>query len=250
MNPKENKDSKEMPFLDHLEELRIRIIKSLASVLIFTIMSFFFSSQLLELLKKPGDSLKHPVNYQVITPAGEIMVRMEISLIAGISLSIIFIFYQFWKFISPGLLPKERKFLLPGLIATVFCFSLGVLFAYKILIPPTLAVFYSTATVDINPNLPDYVHFILQIILVSGLIFELPVIAYILTRVGILTPRFLSKSRRYSIVLIFIIAAVLTPPDVGSQILMAIPLLVLYEVSIIVSRIASARRNASELNDL
>jgi len=248
MSKKKEIKSNEMPFLDHLEELRWRILKSLGSIILFTVIAFPFSKHLLNILTAPNDGLKSPAEIIFLKPTGALIVRMEASLVAGIIVSSAVIFYQMWQFIAPGLLPNEKKYFLPGLFSTLFCFSAGIAFSYFVLIPLVLPILYGmgTETIKAKINLNDYIGFVLRLILVSGLIFELPVISFILTRIGLISPEFLKKYRRYGIVLIFVIAAIITPPDPASQITMALPLILLYEISIHVSKIAQKRRQASE----
>ncbi|MFC1569630.1 twin-arginine translocase subunit TatC [bacterium] len=248
MSKKKIKIHKEMPFLDHLEELRWRILKSLGSIILFTLIAFPFSEKLLNFLTAPNDGLKNPAEIIFLKPTGALIVRMEASLVVGIIASSVVIFHQMWQFIAPGLLPNEKKYFFPGLISTLFCFGAGIAFSYYGLIPIVLPILYGmgTETIKAKINLNDYIGFVLRLILVSGLIFELPVISFILTRVGLLTPEFLRKYRRYGIVLIFILAAIITPPDPASQLTMALPLILLYEISIIVSRVASKRRKSAE----
>lgn len=236
--------AKEMPFLDHLEELRWRILRSLTSVGIITIAAFPFTNYFLDVLTHPNDSLKDPAKLVFLKPAGMVVVRMELALAVGVLVSLPIIFYQFWKFVSPGLMPKERKYFLPIVFNTTGCFLAGAFFCYFVMIPIVLPFLYSMGTESIQAtiNVNEYISFIVQLILVSGLIFELPILSFFLARVGILKPTFLTKYRRYSIVAIFIIAAVITPPDPVSQIVMALPLLILYEVSIWVARIGYRRK--------
>lgn len=248
MSNKKANDLKEMPFLDHLEELRWRILKSLGAVVCFTIIAFPFSEKLLNILTKPNDDLKAPAEIIFLKPAGALIVRMEAAFVAGLIVSSAVVFYQMWQFIMPGLKPNERKYFFPGLFFTLLCFTIGLCFSYFILIPTVLPMLYGmgTETITAKINLNDYIGFVLRLILVSGLIFELPIISFLLTRIGILNPVYLQKYRRYSIILIFIFAAIITPPDPASQIMMAIPLLMLYEISILVSKIAFRKRKTAE----
>jgi sec-independent protein translocase protein TatC len=238
-----NKDKKEsraeMPFLDHLEELRWVIIKSLISILVITIISFFFSEYLLEILLIPGNKLDPPLKLQAIKVQTPFMILLEIALIMGIVLSIPVIFYQVWKFVSPGLL-KNEKTIVPALaISTLFCFALGALFAYFIIIPNALNFFrnISAGKIDYNISIDFYLGFILRLIIVFGVVFLLPILSFILTKIGLLTPAFMRRYRRYAIVLAFILGAILTPPDVITQIFLAVPLVILYEISIFISYI-------------
>lgn len=225
---------KEMPFLEHLEELRWRILKSLGAVVISMVVAFPFTGALLQILTLPNDRLSDPAKLIFLKPTGMLMVRIEIAIAVGIIVSLPVIFYQFWQFMAPGLLPNEKKFVLPGIILTTFCFLAGGGFAYFVLIPTVLPFLFSMGTEAIKAtiNITEYMSFVLRLILVAGLVFELPVVSLILSNIGILKPRFMIKYRRYGIVLTFVFAAIVTPPDPMSQLLMALPLLVLYEISI------------------
>jgi len=235
---KKKSGTNEMPFLEHLEELRWRLLKMIGSVILFTIIAFPFTSQLLHILELPN-----------LKPTGMLMVRMEIGIVTGIILSLPVILYQFWQFIAPGLLKKEKRFFLPTLFLTTFCFLSGTAFAYFVLIPTVLPFLYKMGTDSIQANyiISEYISFVLRLILVAGLIFELPILSFFLARIGILSPSFLKKYRRYGIVLVFILSALITPPDPFSQILMAFPLLILYQISIWVARLGQKKRNASNI---
>lgn len=230
-------NTREMPFLDHLEEFRWRVLKSLAAVVLFTVVSFPFSGFMLRILTLPNTTLEKPARLIFLKPTGMLMVRMEIALAVGIIGAIPVLFYQGWQFIAPGLLPRERKFFFPALFLTTICFLTGTGFAYFILIPTVLPFLFSMGTDAIEPtiNITEYMSFALRLILVSGLIFELPILAFFLSRTGILNPGFLRRYRRYGIVIVFVFSALVTPPDPMSQLLMAFPLIVLYEISIWVS---------------
>jgi len=243
-------DSKEMPFLEHLEELRRRILIGLLSTVIFTLGSFPFTGTLLNFLTLPNDGLENPAKLIFLKPAGMLVVRMEIALAAGIIISLPVLLFQLWMFVSPGLLPKEKEFFLPTILFTTFCFLFGAFFAYKILIPVVLPFLFSMGTESIKAtiNITEYIGFVLRLIILSGLIFELPVLSFFLARIGVLTPDFMRKYRKYGIVLVFIFAAVITPPDPMSQLLIAFPLLILYEISIIVARFAQKKRDKSMEN--
>ena len=241
-------DTKDMPFLDHLEELRWRILKSLASVFIFTIITFPFTGILLNFLTYPNDRLSNPAKMIFLKPTGMLIVRLEIAIAVGIIISIPVLFFQLWKFVTPGLLKKEKKYFLPSLFFTTICFLIGTAFAYFVLIPTVLPFLFGMGTDTIQPtiNINDYMSFVLRLILIAGLIFELPVLSFFLSRIGILSPNFMKKYRRYGIVLVFIFSALVTPPDPMSQVLMAFPLLFLYQISIWVSKIGYKMKKRSD----
>lgn len=227
----------EMPFLDHLEELRWRIIKSLIAVVVFTIISFAFSDQILEFLLLTTKNLKHQLQLQVLKVQTVFIIKLELALIAGIMLSLPVIFYQIWAFVAPGLLENERKYVVPVITFATISFIIGAAFAFFVIIPFALDFFLSLVPENVKNNiaLDFYFGFVARIVLVFGVVFELPVVSLLLTKLGLLTPQFLRKYRRYAIVVIFVLAAILTPPDPTTQIMLAVPLLLLYEVTIWIS---------------
>jgi sec-independent protein translocase protein TatC len=234
-----------MPFLDHLEELRWRLIKSIAAVVVLSCASFPLTDILLNILTYPNTRLVNPAKLIFLKPTGMLMLRMEISIAAGIIVSLPVVIYQLWQFIAPGLVPKERRLVFPVIFITLFCFLLGSCFAYFVMIPLILPFLFSmgTKSIEATINVNEYMSFLLRIILLTGLIFELPVLAFFLARFGLITPAILRKGRRYAIVAIFILAAVVTPtPDPFNQTILAVPLFVLYEISIWVAAIAYRKK--------
>lgn len=238
---------KEMSFLDHLEELRWRLWKCLGAAIVFIFAAFPFTGKILELLTYPNTRLKNPATFIFLKPTGMLMLRMEIAMIVGLIAASPVILYQLWQFIAPGLYPKERKFIAPIILITIICFLLGAGFAYAVLIPIVLPFLFSLSTASIQPmiNINDYAQFVLRLILLTGLVFELPMVSFLLTRLGLLTPKFLRKAWKYSILFIFIFAAIVTPPDPVSQIILALPLVLLYEVSIWVSQITIKKKKSN-----
>ena len=230
-------NEKEMPFLDHLEELRWRLFKALISVFVLMLVCWGFSDYLLELLRYPGTKINPPLKMQVLKVQTVFMTKLEIALVGGIILGLPVIIYQAWQFVAPGLVKNEKKFLPIVIILTVVCFLIGGLFAYFIIIPFALQFFMDLAPADIENNiaLDFYIGFLLRIIIVFGVVFELPILSIILTKMGLLTPKFMRKYRRYALVIAFILGAILTPPDPSTQIMLAIPIILLYEVSIFLS---------------
>jgi sec-independent protein translocase protein TatC len=167
------------------------------------------------------------------------MLYMESVLICGIILSMPYTIYCLWTFVAPGLLANERRYISRIVFFTSFCFFAGVSFGYFILLPAALNFFasFGTQNIDLNIALDQYVSFMLALLLGAGLVFELPMISYFLSKMGILTPEFMRKYRRHAIVVIFIISAVVTPtPDIVTQSLLAIPMILLYEISIFISK--------------
>jgi sec-independent protein translocase protein TatC len=246
-----NIKEKEMPFLDHLEELRWRLLKSIISVIVFMILCFLVSDEILEILLYPGKNIDPPVPLQVLKIQTVFIIKLEIALFAGIILSLPVIFYQLWQFLAPGLLKKERKLLPVIVFFSVLCFLVGGAFAYFIIIPYALQFFLSLAPIDIENNiaLDFYIGFLLRLIIVFGVVFELPMLSLILSKFGLLTPQFMRKYRRYAIVGAFILGAILTPPDPTTQVLLAIPIILLYELSIYISYFFTTKRDASLQSD-
>lgn len=245
---KKRRKKKEMSFLEHLEELRWRLWKCIAAVIVLIFVAFPFTGKILELLTYPNSRLKNPATFVFLKPTGMLMLRMEIAIITGIIAASPVILYQLWQFVAPGLYPKERKFIGPVILITIFCFFLGVGFGYAVLIPIVLPFLFSLGVPSIQPmiNINDYAQFVLRLILLTGLVFELPMVSFLLTRLGLISPSFLRRVRKYSILLIFIFAAIVTPPDPVSQIVLALPLLLLYEVSIWVSQITYRKKKSTK----
>jgi sec-independent protein translocase protein TatC len=210
----------------------------LGSIFLFSFAAFPLTDRVLHFLTRPNDHLEHPAKLIFLKPAGMLMVRMEVALAMGLVISFPVVFYQTWKFIAPGLLSKEKKFIIPVIVFTFFCFFIGSAFAYLIIIPMMLSFLFSmgTSSIEANINITEYIGFILRMILFSGAIFELPVLSFILSRVGILTPRFMKKYRRHAVIMIMILAAIITPTtDPVNLFISTIPLVILYEISIWIS---------------
>jgi len=248
---------KEMSFLDHLEELRWRIIKALAGIVIGTIISTIFIDWLMnDVLLRPVILLnanllsgQQPFHLQNLKPFGQLFLYMEVAIIGGIILSVPNILYQLWAFIAPGLMPNERRHVKAIVFFSSFCFLAGVAFSYFVMLPAALKFFAGFGTAEIVNNIAinEYMSFIISVMLAAGVVFELPMVSWFLSKLGILTPAFMRHYRKHSIVAIFVIAAVLTPgTDPVSQVLLAIPLFALYEISIGVSAWAWRGRKKKE----
>ena len=235
--------NKSMSFIDHLEELRWRIIKILSSIIFGGILTFFFIDFFLELLLEPLDNTNsdNPINLQVLSVQGMFIIKWSIALIGGVVLAIPVITFQIWKFISPGLYANEKGFVLPLVFFSFFSFLLGIIFSYTILIPYCLNFFASLSgeTVLNNFSINHYFSFITWLLLGCGIVFQLPVVSFLLSTIGLLTPAFMRHYRRHAIVIIFILSSFITPPDPVSMLVMAFPLIILYELSIGVSWIVN-----------
>jgi sec-independent protein translocase protein TatC len=250
-------DQKEMSFFDHLEELRWRIVRALLGIVAGMIVCWIFIDWivvgvLLHPITRLNASLtpgQEPIHLQNLKPFGQLFLYMQVAIVGGVLISLPNILYQLWAFIAPGLLPKERKYVKWIVFFSSFCFLAGVAFSYFVMLPAALSFFAGFGTEKIANNIAinEYMNFIISVMLASGVVFELPMVSWFLSKLGILTPAFMRKYRRHSIVAIFILAAVLTPgTDPVSQILLAVPLLGLYEVSILISVWAWRNRTRAE----
>lgn len=241
-------DEREMGFLDHLEELRTRIVQSVLAVLISAIVAGFFADFLVkQVLLAP--LLKVGLKPQVLTPYGIMLTYMQVVLVVGIIAAMPVILYHLWKFVAPGLLPHERKYAFRIVFFTTFCFMSGILFAYFILVPTALTFFstFGTDVFELNIAINEYISFMLSLILGAGLVFELPMITYFLSKFGIVTPQLMRKFRKHAIVAILVISAIITPtPDMLTQSLLAAPMILLYEISIFISMFAQRKPQQTE----
>jgi sec-independent protein translocase protein TatC len=230
-----------MPFLAHLGELRLRIMVSLIALAIGFMATFSFSERIITWLARPIE----PVKLVFLEPTEPFWVNMKVALIAGAFLVLPVLLFQIWAFIAPGLLPHERKFALPFVVLSTLMFFIGATFALKVIVPFAVKFLVSYKTQNLVPTLSvnRYVDFILKFTLAFGLVFELPLALTLGTRLGLVTPEFLSKNRKYAMLLCFVAAAILTPtPDAFNQLLMAGPLILLYEAGIVAARMFGRRR--------
>ncbi len=227
----------EMGFLDHLEELRWRLVKCLISICVGSIFSFNYIDEILRVLLLPTLETTIPVNIQVLSVQGMFIIKWFISFITGFIISLPILTYQLWQFISPGLKLNEKRYLFPVVFFSFSSFLVGISFGYFILIPFSLEFFSSIGmgNIENNYSIQYYFSFLSWLLLGSGVIFQLPVVSLILSAIGLLTPAFMRHYRRHSIVSIFILSSFITPPDPVSMLIMAIPLIILYELSIGIS---------------
>ena len=230
-----------MSIIDHLEELRWRILKSLSAIFFMSIITFNFANYLVDLLIAPANQISGEMNLQVLTIQGMFMLKWNLAIIGGIIFSIPILTVQIWKFLSPGLYDKEKKILLPLILTAFACFMLGGMFAYKVILPFSLDFFASMITggIENNFSINYYFNFVIALIVGSGVIFELPVASFLFSSIGIINPKFLRQYRREAIMGTVILSAIITPPDPISLIIMSIPMIILYEISIFVSWFAN-----------
>ena len=239
-------NNSDMAFIDHLEELRWRILKSLGSILVMAVLTFNFADYLVYILTAPADN--RGIGLQTLTPQGMFILKWNLAIIGGFILSIPVITIQIWKFVSPGLYNRERKILLPLILTVFLCFILGAIFAYMVILPFSLNFFASMVTENVQNNfsINYYLSFVLALIIGSGVIFEMPVASFLFSSIGIITPSFLRRFRREAIMVTVILSAIITPPDPISLIIMSIPMVILYEISILVSWISNRLFNQDE----
>ncbi|MEC1377256.1 twin-arginine translocase subunit TatC [Heyndrickxia oleronia] len=239
---------KDMTIFEHISELRKRLFVIVVFFILAVIVSFFLSQPLIRYLQESDLAKEITMNAFRLTDPFKVFMEMTLYLALVIILPVIL--YQLWAFISPGLYEKERKVTLSYIPAAVLLFLAGIAFSYFILFPLILKFMMQLSSqMNINPviGINEYFSFLFQITLPFGLLFELPIIILFLTRLGIITPMFLAKIRKYAYFLLIVLAAFITPPDVMSQIIVAIPLMILYEISIWLSKIGYRKSKAAEL---
>ena len=264
------KDPNEMSFLDHLEDLRWHILRSFLAIVFFGFIKFIFKNfifnkinfgpksvdfftyrTLCELSNLFGlnDSFcinEMPFRIQSRTMSGQFSAHIWTSIAAGFVISFPYVLYQFWSFISPGLYQNEKKHARGFIFISSLLFFIGVLFGYYVICPLSINFLgnYTVSEEIFNDfDLSSYIGLVRASVLASGLIFELPIIIYFLTKIGLVTPEILIKYRKFALVGVLVLAAVITPPDVASQIIVAIPIVILYQISIYISRIVVKNNN-------
>jgi len=263
---------KEMSFLDHLEELRWHLIRATIAVVVLALGAFILKDFIFDTLifgPKRSDFPTYrmfcsisrslgmdtfcfqemPFRIQSRTMAGQFSAHMWTSIYAGIIIAFPYILYEFWKFISPGLKDKERNSSRGFILIASLLFFLGVLFGYYLITPLSinfLGSYQVSKEVFNDFDLDSYISLVRTSVLACGIVFELPIIMYILTKIGLVTPEILRKYRKFALIIVLILSAVITPPDIVSQVIVAIPILILYEVSIYISKIVIRNQKREE----
>ena len=252
MNDEKNKQSS---FVEHLTELRSRLVKSIVYLFIFFIVCYFFAENIYSFLVAPyAEAVKDDeVNRRMIFTAlhETFITYLKVAFFAAIFITSPIILTQIWKFVAPGLYKNEKRALLPYLIATPTLFLLGGMLVYYLIMPLAIKFFLSFETTTQFTNLPieleakvnEYLSLIMRLIFAFGISFQLPVLLSLLARVGFIDSQYLKKRRKYVIIIIFSVAAILTPPDPITQIGLGIPLLILYELSILSVRLIEKKKN-------
>ena len=230
-------DAGKMPFTQHLEELRHRLIICAVAVGIGFLISYFFKEKIFEVLIRPLiEALPEDQGQTLIytAPHEAFLTYLKVSFLAGVGLAVPVILFQFWRFIAPGLYENEKRYMYPIVFLSSFFFLGGALFGYFIVFPYGFQFFASFANDYIAPMIStkEFLSFAVRLLIAFGLVFELPLVTFFLAKLGLISSTFLRRQRKYAILLIFIVAAILTPSDVFTQMLMALPLLILYEMSV------------------
>ncbi len=257
-NKKKKTKEKEMSFWDHLEELRWHIVRSFLAIVILAIVAFLNRSIIFDLVilaPKDSEFITNRLLCQVseflsipslcienmslkiinINMSGQFMIHMYISMVVGVIVAFPYIIFEIWSFVRPALRIKEKKHSGGAVLVSSFLFICGVLFSYFLIVPLTINFLGTYQVSDFVQNqisLSSYVSTVVSVTLSVGIVFELPIFVYFLTKVGIITPAFMRKNRKYMLVIILTLSAIITPPDVFSQILVCIPMFGLYELSI------------------
>ncbi len=235
-------DEAKSPFTEHLGELRDRLVRSFIAVGVGFVCAYFFKEQLFEILTAPlVEAMSETGNAKLIfTGLPEaFFTYLKVSLLTGIIAATPVLFYEFWMFISPGLYRDEKKYIIPIVLLSIFFFVLGSSFGYFIVFPYGFKFFlgFATETIHAMPSMKEYLGFASKMLLAFGFVFELPLVLTFMARMGLVNVDFLKKNRKYALLLFFVGAALITPPDVVTQIMMALPLMILYEISIIGAKV-------------
>ncbi len=264
------KNINEMSFLDHLEDLRWHIIRAIVAILIAGVVAFIFKGFIFETIIFGPKQMSFPT-YRILcdistfvgvdttfcadefpfiiqnrTMGGQFSAHIWTSIYAGLVIAFPFVIYQFWKFISPGLHENERKHSRGFIIIASLLFFIGVLFGYYIVTPLSinfLGTYTVSQQISNEIDISSYISLVRSSSLASGFIFELPILIYFLTKIGLVTPEFLKKYRKFALVIVLILSAIITPPDITSQVIVAIPILILYQVSIYISKFVVRKQN-------
>ena len=228
------------PFISHLKELRDRLLICIVAIAVAFIFTYYFKERVFDILMQPFIKVMPAKSSFIFTGITEAFITyFKISIVMALFLGAPVILYEFWMFVAPGLYEREKKFVYPFIIFGSLSFILGAVFCYFVVMPVAYRFFVSYAADFIvpMPDLKSYMNLTLKLLLIFGLVFELPLVAFYLTKAGIINSKMLSSKRRYAILAIFIISAIITPPDLASQLLMVIPLWGLYEISILITRL-------------
>ncbi|WP_029523089.1 twin-arginine translocase subunit TatC [Persephonella sp. KM09-Lau-8] len=247
-----NPEEFEAPITEHLAELRTRLLRSLIAIVIAMLAVFTKVDIFFEIFKEPLHKVFPDLKLVALTPTESFFTAFKIAFLVGFVIASPFVFYQVWKFIEPALYEEEKKLVVPFVFFTTVFFISGALFAYFGVLPLAIRFLltfgYTQLDVEAMISVSSYISFVVRLILAFGITFELPVILSLLARLGLVTPETLSRFRPYFVVAAFVMAALLTPPDVVSQVFLAMPLIVFYEISIVMAKILYPRSERSKEN--
>jgi sec-independent protein translocase protein TatC len=233
-------DEKKLPLTTHLQELRKRLILSFIAVGGGFALCYAFAEKIFDILAAPLLKMMPTGGSLIFTSVAEaFFTYMKVAFISGLILASPFVLYQIWAFVAPGLYRNEKKYVVPFVLAGSFFFAIGILFAYTIALPIGFKFLLGFATDFIKPlpSMKEYLSFSIKFLLAFGLVFEFPVVLVLLARIGVVDAKTLARQRKYAILLIFVFAAILTPPDIISQVIVALPMIGLYELSILLSKL-------------
>ena len=242
-------EDEKLPFTSHLEELRKRLITSFIAIGVGFAISFGFKERLFKVLVQPLVKVMEEGETLIYTGLPEaFFTYLKVAFLSGLIVASPVILYQFWMFVAPGLYKNERRLMTPIVLLSSFFFIGGALFGYFVVFPWGFKFFlgFASETVRPLPSMKEYFGFSAKLLLAFGLVFELPLVITFLAKLGIVSVEFLKKNRKYALLLFFAGAAILTPPDVITQVMMALPLMVLYEISIIGARIFGKKKTETE----
>lgn len=263
---------KEMSFWEHMEELRWHLVRSIIVIVILSVVAFLNRHIIFDqiiLAPKNSDFLTNRllcklsdlvhvkslcldnVNLEIINinMSGQFLTHMYVSIVAAIIAAFPYLLWEIWRFIQPALLPNEKKYSKGAVSVSSLLFMIGVLFSYYLIVPLTINFFGTyqvSESVQNTISLSSYISTVVSVTISVGVVFELPILVYFLTKVGIITPNFMKKNRKYMVVILLTVSAIITPPDIFSQILVCIPLMLLYEFSLLVSRRVYQRKLKEE----
>lgn len=229
----------EMPLTGHLEELRNRLVRAVIAVFVLSVVCFMFSEQLFAFLTEPLRANFEKPQLIGTGVAEGFIVKLKVALVGGIIFAAPYCFLEAWRFISPGLYEDERSLAFPFVAASSFFFFVGISFCFFVVLPFAFQFFESQfLSIEVTPTIRigEYLSFVTKLLLVFGVVFELPVGTFFLARLGLISSKFLIEKAQVSVVGIFIVAAILTPPDVATQVLLALPLIFLYGLCIMIAR--------------
>lgn len=267
---KEEKNKGDMSFLDHLEVLRWHLVRSAAVILVFTVVAFVFKGfifddvilaqknsnfwtyelfcQFSHLIGKGDDLCMEEIHFDLIniTMSGQFSIHIITSIVAGVIVAFPYILFEVWRFITPALQKKEKKSALSLVVSGSILFMIGILFGYYFVSPLSVQFLGNYQVSEVVKNqitIGSFISTVTTVTLACGLVFELPLLVYFLSKLGVISPEFMRKYRKHAVVVTLILSAIITPPDISSQVLLTIPLLILYEFSIYISKAVTKKAN-------